>query len=134
MFHLRTTLEPEAAAQGCKKATEEDKAKVTEIFKRLQSMANEISPEAVTVNREFHLALSAPAGRKITQELLFKIHLLSERYVRKHLEPPDREADAYREHEEIYDAWMNKEPKLVKKLLKVHTHSTLEDLRGELFE
>ena len=134
VFHLRTTLEPEAAAQGCKKATEEDKARVTEIFKRLQSMANEISPEAVTVNREFHLALSAPAGRKITQELLFKIHLLSERYVRKHLEPPDREADAYREHEEIYAAWMNKEPKLVKKLLKEHTHSTLEDLRGELFE
>ena len=45
------------------------------------------------------------------------------------------EYDRYdNEHEEIYDAWMNKEPKLVKKLLKVHTHSTLEDLRGELFE
>ena len=62
------------------------------------------------------------------------MHLLSERYVRRHLEPPDREADAYREHQEIFDAWMNKDAKRVKKLLKEHTQSTLEDLRGELFE
>ena len=54
--------------------------------------------------------------------------------VREGIDKLQAEADAYREHEEIYDAWMNKEPKLVKKLLKVHTHSTLEDLRGELFE
>ncbi len=134
VFQLRQTLEPEAAAQGCKKATEQDKQKVEEIYKRLQSMAYDITPEAVTVNREFHLALTAPANRKITQELLTKVHLLSERYVRKHLEPPDREADAYREHQEIFDAWMNKNPKKVKKLLKEHTQSTLEDLRGELFE
>lgn len=134
VFQLRKTLEPEAAAQGCKRATEQDRQKVEEIFKRLQSMASEISPQAVTVNREFHLALTAPANRKITQELLTKVHLLSERYVRRHLDPPDREADAFREHQEIFDAWMNRESKKVKTLLKEHTLSTLEDLRGELFE
>ncbi|MFS1702379.1 GntR family transcriptional regulator [Aestuariibacter sp. GS-14] len=134
VFQLRKTLEPEAAAQGCKRATQQDRQKVEEIFKRLQSMAYEISPQAVTVNREFHLALTAPANRKITQELLTKVHLLSERYVRRHLDPPDREADAFREHQEIFDAWMNRESKKVKTLLKEHTLSTLEDLRGELFE
>lgn len=134
VFQLRITLEPEAAAAGCKKANQEEQQKVTDLFIKLQSLAHEVTPEAITVNREFHLALCAPSGRNITLELLFKIHLLSERYVRRHLEPPENEGQAFTEHQLIYDAWMNKDSKEVAKLLKGHTQSTLEDLRGQLSE
>lgn len=134
VFHLRIILEIETAALGCKMATAEDQQKVSEIFKQLQSLAHEVTPEAITVNREFHLAMCAPAGRNITQELLIKVHLLSERYVRRHLEPPENEGQSFTEHQLIYDAWMNKEAQQVKKLLKAHTQHTLEDLRRQLAE
>ena len=70
--------------------------------------------------------------KPVTQVLLERLHLLSERYVRMHLEPPNREANAFREHQEIFDAWMARDGKAVKKLLKAHTKGTLEDLREQI--
>lgn len=132
VFHLRITIEPDAAADACKVASEEQREKVSKIFKELQNFADEVSPRAVTINGLFHLAITDCASKQVTQTLLENLHLLSERYVRKHLEPPNREADAFHEHQQIYDAWMARDAKLVKKLLKEHNKGTLEDLREQL--
>lgn len=134
VFQLRMTLEPDAAAEACKKATDSQREKVKEIFNDLQNHADECSPKAVTVNSAFHLALTDCVDKPVTQVLLKRLHLLSERYVRKHLEPPNREAHAFLEHQQIFDAWMGRDVKTVKRLLKAHTKGTLEDLRGQLPE
>lgn len=132
VFHLRMTVEPEAAADACKVATDEERAHVEQVFKRLRELSSECSPEAVSINREFHLALTEPAKRNVTQTVLEKLHVLSERYVRKHLEPPNREARAFHEHQQIFDAWMARDARAVKKLIKDHTKGTLDDLRQQL--
>lgn len=132
VFDLRMSLEPDAAAEACKKASDDQREKVREIFTDLQNHADECSPEAVTVNTAFHLALTEMKDKPVTQVLLERLHLLSERYVRMHLEPPNREAHAFLEHQEIFDAWMARDAKAVKRLLKAHTKGTLEDLRVQL--
>lgn len=132
VFLLRTTIEPEAAARACKKADDEQRAKVEKVFSDLQNHADECSPATVSVNREFHLALTESPDKLVTHTVLEKLHLLSERYVRKHLEPPNREANAFREHQQIFDAWMARDAKEVKKLLKKHNKGALEDLKVQL--
>lgn len=132
VFHLRMTVEPEAAADACKVATDEERAYAEQVFVKLRALSDECSPDAVSINRQFHLALTAPAKRSVTQNVLLKLHLLSERYVRKHLEPPNREESAFHEHQLIFDAWMARDAKLVKKLIKDHTKGTLDDLRQQL--
>src|SRR3546814_17193854 len=57
-------------------------------------------------NRAFHLALLQAAGQPITVHFLERLHVLSERYVRKHLEPLGRDERANEEHRQLLDAWL----------------------------
>src|SRR3546814_13774606 len=61
-------------------------------------------------NRAFHLALLQAAGQPITVNFLERLHVLSERYVRKHLEPLGRDERAIAEHRQMLDAWLARHP------------------------
>jgi DNA-binding GntR family transcriptional regulator len=56
---------------------------------------------------------------------------LSERYVRKHLEPLGRDRRASEEHGTILQMWLDRDP-LVSKLVQAHIRKTIIDLRREL--
>lgn len=131
VFRLRILIEPDAAAEACKDADDEHRALVEATFRKFDGMGGGTAT-GVSVNRDFHLALTASPQRGVTQDILEKLHLLSERYVRKHLEPPHREVSALSEHQHIFDAWMARDAKTVKKLIKEHTKGVLDDLRQQL--
>ncbi|MGO4775689.1 FCD domain-containing protein, partial [Lysobacter sp. 2RAB21] len=86
----------------------------------------------VRFNRSFHLALVRPGGRQITAQVVERLQVLAERYVRKHLEPAGREARAASEHRAILDAWLQRDAALVSRLLSEHILTTLHDLRVQL--
>ena len=50
-------------------------------------MTHDRSDRVGALNRDFHLGLIRPAGQPVTLTILSRLHVLSERYVRKHLEP-----------------------------------------------
>jgi DNA-binding GntR family transcriptional regulator len=88
--------------------------------------------DAVRCHRIFHLALVQNPERKLTVQLIERLHLVAERYVRKHLEPQGRSERADREHREMLEAWLAGDAKTVRTLLSTHLKTTLTELRQEL--
>src|SRR3546814_16679875 len=83
-------------------------------------------------NRAFHLALLQAAGQPITVNFLERLHVLSERYVRKHLEPLGRDERANEEHRQMLDAWLARDSDRLRALPVAHIQKTLADLRQQI--
>jgi DNA-binding GntR family transcriptional regulator len=132
IFDLRLRIEPAAAAAGCSNATDEDRAKTRELLNALNGATGTHDATTAELNRAFHLSLVAPAGRPLTTQLVERLHILAERYVREHLKPTGRTDRAKREHQELYDAWAAARPQSVESLLDAHIGRTLDDLRAQL--
>ncbi|KFZ37742.1 hypothetical protein HR45_07735 [Shewanella mangrovi] len=132
VFHLRILLESEAASSACVIATDADKKAVAQAFAEFRTLTDKTSHRRVAINREFHLAMTRPINRGVSQRIITKLHFLSERYVRMHLEPPHREESAFNEHQRIFDAWMAADATAVKTLLEEHNRQVIRDLRQQI--
>lgn len=132
IFALRLQIEPDAVAFGALNATDADRLAARDALRALGGRAR---PEDLAMgerNRAFHLALVQPGGRTLTCNLIERLHVLAERYVRKHLEPAGRNARAEAEHREILDAWNTGQADQARELTHAHISATLQDLRREL--
>jgi DNA-binding GntR family transcriptional regulator len=134
VFALRLKIEPDAAAFACKAASEQEQQEARLALKRLVVAAAAHEPTVGALNRAFHLALVRPGGQLVTTNVVRGLHIIADRYVRKHLEPHYRHIRAESEHQEILDAWLKPDPRKVKKLLFAHLEHTLKDLRVQLAE
>jgi DNA-binding GntR family transcriptional regulator len=132
VYALRLKLEPDAAAAGAAAAGEADRQAAEAASAALAAAMAEGRVEVGALNRAFHLALVAPSGQAVTAEILARLHVLSERYVRVHLEPGGRSARAAGEHRALLDAWMGRSLYRVRSLARDHIASTLDDLRRQL--
>jgi DNA-binding GntR family transcriptional regulator len=133
IFALRLKLEPHAAAEACLIATESDHQAAREALEAFDVDADAHRNTVGSLNRAFHLALVRPGGNKrITASLVARLHVLADRYVRKHLEPRGRVLRAEAEHHEMLDAWIKRKPGRVRKLIADHLQNTLADLRSAL--
>ena len=132
IYALRLKLEPDAAARASLKASDEERAHAREALALLDIDAAAHRPTVGARNRAFHLALVAPGAGVVTTNIVARLHILADRYVRKHLEPKGRFLAAEAEHHEILDAWHSKREAKVRKLVTQHLERTLADLRAEL--
>ncbi len=73
-----------------------------------------------------------PGGQRVTTNLVARLHILADRYVRKHLEPKGRVPRAEAEHHDMLDAWIKRKDARVRKLITEHLEGTLGDLRAVL--
>ncbi|MDE1145930.1 MAG: GntR family transcriptional regulator [Azospirillaceae bacterium] len=131
VFALRQKLEPGATADGARRATPGDRDLVRGELLALEREQETDGTHHVTRNRAFHMAMIRPAGG-ITGQLMERLHILSERYVRVHLEPQGRTGRARGEHRAIFDAWMVGDAAAVEALVDDHIRGTLADLQREL--
>ncbi|MFV3129886.1 GntR family transcriptional regulator [Niveispirillum sp. KHB5.9] len=131
IFALRLKLEPGAVVDGARWAQPSDQAAARLALAALEKDQGADGGDHVTQNRLFHLSLIKPCG-PITYQLLSRLHILSERYVRRHLEPKGREERARREHREILEAWLGADLPRLEKVLASHIEGTMIDLRSEL--
>jgi DNA-binding GntR family transcriptional regulator len=131
VFELRLKLEPSAAAEACRKATPEQREAARQALVALEAAQQEDGAEHVTQNRAFHMAMVQPCGL-ITRQLIGRLHVLAERYVRVHLEPFGRNDRAIKEHRAMLDAWLEGDAEAVERLQAEHIRATLEDLRQQL--
>lgn len=129
VFELRLSLEPELAAIAAADAEEADRAAAAEALAGLERAA---APERGAANRAFHLSLVRPADRQVTFDIVERLHVLSDRYVRKHLEPQGRDERADAEHRALLDAWLARDGATVEALLTDHIARTLDDLDRQL--
>lgn len=131
VFVLRLKLEPTATADAALRATPEHHRVAEEALTALEKEQDNDGTDHVTRNRLFHLSLIRPGG-PVTYHLLQRLHILSERYVRVHLEPMGRAERARREHREILSAWIAADVERVERLTADHIRSTLSDLQHQL--
>lgn len=131
VFALRLKLEPGAVADACRRATPEDHAAAEEALAALEAELAKPDGDHVSFNRAFHLAMIRPGGH-ITFQLMERLQILAERYVRVHLEPNGRDERASREHREILDAWIRGDAETVEALTANHIRGTLSDLKQQL--
>jgi DNA-binding GntR family transcriptional regulator len=132
VFALRLTLEPEATALGATTARSPERRIATAAFELLDAEAEKSGARMAVLNREFHLALIRPCEKLVTIQLIERLQLLAERYVRAHLEPQGRERRARAEHAGLLKAWLAGDAAAVRRKVEVHINGALEDLRLEL--
>ncbi|MGQ0661838.1 GntR family transcriptional regulator [Sphingosinicella sp.] len=131
VYALRLTLEPGSAARAAARASMREQAQAIIALEELEAaMAGH--GDVGALNRAFHLALVRPAGQPLTFDIVQRLHVISERYVRKHLEPQGRDARAHDEHRALVEAWLARDEKAVTRLLLAHIGQTLDDLEGQL--
>ena len=132
VYELRIKLEPEATALAAELATEADHAHAIETLDTLYNVTDEHGDGVGAFNRAFHRALFRPCGKPITIGILERLQVLSERYVRMHLEPLGRDERANEEHRELLQAWLARDGERVKALVQAHITKTIEDLHLQL--
>lgn len=132
VFALRLKLEPEATAIGATTANSQQRRIATEAFELLDAEAEKSEARMGVLNREFHLALIRPSGKFVTIQLIERLQLIAERYVRAHLEPQGRERRARAEHAGLLKAWLAGDAAAVQRKVEIHISGALEDLRTEL--
>lgn len=130
VYALRLKLEPEAVALAASRADEAERRGAGEALDMLERVTDVRGVGAF--NRAFHLALIRPCGQPITSNILERLQVLSERYVRKHLEPLGRDQRAQEEHRELLETWLARDSEGVAALMRSHIGQTLEDLRRQL--
>lgn len=133
IFRLRLLLEPCAVAEGARRASAEDHLKLARQLDRLKVAyaGNELDKSA-ELNRVFHVSLTLPDRRRLTAELLNRLHAASQRYVNLHLTGGGRNVQVNIEHQMIYDAWRAGDGAKVAGLTTDHIIHTREVLMAAL--
>lgn len=131
VYRLRLDIEPAAVAAGARAASEEDRAACSAALAALNGAlhAREIKRSG-DLNTAFHLALVVPRVQPVTNEVLYRLHTLSQRYVRMHLTPAGRMKRAMQEHGALHDAWRAGKAKEAQRLTRLH----IEEIRDDLVE
>jgi DNA-binding GntR family transcriptional regulator len=131
IFELRLKLEPDAAAEACLVADEARQDEALQVLAQLNAAAAGGMPTVGPLNRAFHMALVQPGKRALTAEITTRLHVMADRYVRKHLEHKGRHLTAEAEHQDILQAWLARDADRVRRLVADHLQHTLSDLREE---
>ena len=132
VYELRLKLEPELAAAGAAAASDDERDQAAEALEALEEAILDHSERVGVLNRAFHLALVRPAQREVTADIVSRLHVLSERYVRVHLKPSGREERANDEHRQLLTGWLDRDEAAVAAITRTHIEQTLADLRRQL--
>jgi DNA-binding GntR family transcriptional regulator len=129
VFRLRLQIEPEAVAEGSRRAEaiDQDAARLALSNVNEALRAGELH-ESGDLNHAFHLALVVPRLQPITAEVLDRLHRLSQRYIRMHLVPGGRVKRATQEHTAVHEAWLDRRTADVSHLMHQHIAGIRSDL------
>ncbi|WP_303764039.1 GntR family transcriptional regulator [Sphingobium yanoikuyae] len=132
VYALRLKLEPDVMALAAERADEAEHQAAINTLATLYQVTDEGGDGVGAFNRAFHMALLRPSNQPLSVNILERLHILSERYVRKHLEPLGRDERANDEHREMLDAWLARDSQLIRELTVAHIRKTMDDLMVQL--
>ncbi|KZE12130.1 MULTISPECIES: GntR family transcriptional regulator [Sphingomonas] len=131
VYALRLKLEPEVAGVAAMRATDAERDLAIRTLAQLDEVTNAHGDGVGAFNRAFHLALLRPSRQTITTTMLERLHVLGERYVRRHLEPLGRDQRANDEHAQLLQCWLARDASAVAARMYAHIEQTVLDLRRE---
>jgi DNA-binding GntR family transcriptional regulator len=132
VFDLRLAIEPKAAADGARLAQAEHHAAAKQAYDALLAPGDRTDDaDLMTLNRQFHLTLIRPGGW-LTYQLLERVHIVAERYVRMHVLVPANKAQGEREHQDLITAWLARDAAKIEAVSRNHITHTMHDLLKNL--
>jgi len=132
VYALRLKLEPDAVGRAARLADDADRLAAQNALVALDDAAATNRSEIGKLNRAFHMALVNPLRRPVTIQIIERLHIISERYVGKHLEPAGRDDRAQKEHTGMYQLWAAGKSDEVAHKMSEHIATTRDDLRRQL--
>ena len=133
VFRLRLEIEPAAVAHGARAASVDDRDTAQAALSALnQALASSDLKDSGNLNCAFHLALIVPRLQPVTHDVLYRLHTLSQRYVRLHLQDTGRTRRANKEHTALYNAWAAKKGRDAERLARRHIEETRAELAAAL--
>jgi len=133
VFRLRLQIEPAAVGAAARGATVAERdaagAALAELNRALST--SELG-QSGNLNCAFHMALVVPRLQPVTADVLNRLHTLSQRYVRLHLQHAGRTRRANREHTALYEAWSAGQARLAERLARAHIELTRDELTEAL--
>lgn len=133
VFRLRLDIEPGAVSAGARSASVEDRAQAKNALAELnRALSGSELSRSGNLNCAFHLALIVPRLHPVTTDVLYRLHTLSQRYVRLHLQHAGRTRRANKEHTALYDAWAARKGQQAEKLVRAHIEETRDELNEVL--
>ncbi|KIC45696.1 GntR family transcriptional regulator [Ruegeria sp. ANG-S4] len=102
IFDLRGLLEVDLFRRAIPAMTAAQLGLCQDILEQMEASydANDVAQWGA-LNQRFHAALYAPARRSLTNELLHRVSLQSDRYIRMHLSVMEQRGLARKEHREL---------------------------------
>ncbi|MGI9369745.1 MAG: GntR family transcriptional regulator [Ruegeria sp.] len=129
IFDLRVLIEVDLFRRSIPEMTTTDFAHCERILEQMESSfaANDVGKWGA-LNYQYHSALYAAAGRSLTNELLHRVNLQSDRYVRMHLSVMKQREPARIEHRELLKLASGRQVDAACALLAEHIGRTKEQL------
>lgn len=129
IFDLRVLLEVDLFRRAIPAMTTVEFAECKDILKQMEASydANDVGQWGA-LNHRFHTALYAAAGRGLTNELLHRVSLQSDRYIRMHLSVMQQRGPARKEHRELLQLAQAGQTDAACALLATHIGRTKEEL------
>jgi DNA-binding GntR family transcriptional regulator len=129
MFDLRSVIEVDLFRRAIPKMDATDFARCAEILAQMDTSYDENNVgQWGQLNHQYHLALYSASERKLTNEILDRINLQSDRYVRMHLSVMKQREPARKEHRELLELAREGKVEVACELLKKHIERTKEEL------
>lgn len=133
VFNLRLAIEPAAAAKGARLAGPDERQSARAALQILDSaLASGDLSQCGDLNSAFHLALVVPHRQPLTADSLYRLHTLSQRYVRLHLQSDYHIEWAVEEHRGLFEVWAAGRPRQTAERVRRHIEATRDDLASVL--
>ncbi|WP_173570907.1 GntR family transcriptional regulator [Acetobacter conturbans] len=132
VFTLRLRLEPEATVDGSIRANHADQDSARKALQNLEEAWKSPSENWGDCNRAFHLALMRPGTGTLSYSILERLHVIAERYVLLHLEPPSHHKRAAKEHRTLFNLWLKRDVETLRQFVHTHIFQTQRDLVDEM--
>lgn len=129
IFDLRILIEVDLFRRAIPHMTQSDFARCDEILAQMETSydENDVGKWGI-LNHQYHSALYAASHRNLTNELLDRINLQSDRYVRMHLSVMKQREPAKKEHRELLKLAQDGKIDAACEMLMHHIRRTKEQL------
>ena len=135
IFDLRILIEVDLFKRAIPNMTQADFARCEGILDKMEASydADDVTQWGA-LNFDYHTALYAAAGRNLTNELLHRVNLQSDRYVRMHLSIGGKRESAKDEHRRLLSFAKAGDVDAAAALLTHHISQTKTELLGVIAE
>lgn len=125
LYDVRSVLEGLAAREACRRLTDADGARLTELVRRMERM-HDYEDEVLRLGKEFHSVIEGIAGNSRCTALIRMMRTHIDRYRALATHQRGRPIAAIQEHREVLAALLSGDPDAAEQAMRAHVTAGAE--------